>query len=178
MMDNKWKIAHKRSNTHIVNKHMAWWPHFGLSVMTSRIHRQGKELISSWANVALNRSSDFSHWNLRKLSYGRSLNSIYSLGTLNPENNGTSYSHGGLPDCCHSSSIARSLFHAHPNIADFFLSQILFCFVCGCLQWCSFTFKKVEIMWTVEQRTDVETLCFLSFYWLFHSPRTRELAGL
>lgn len=45
------------------------------------------------------------------------------------------------------------LFHIHPNISDFLLSQILFCFVCGCLQWWSFTFKELEI---IEDNSSVD----------------------
>lgn len=53
----------------------------------SEYTEKGREVISKWANVALNRPSDFSQWEFKNTSYRRNPNWIYSLEILSLKKN-------------------------------------------------------------------------------------------
>lgn len=140
--------------------------------MTSQ-NKRGKELISSWANVVLNGSSDFSPWELRKTQlWQETLLNKQSRNIKTLERTG----HHIITELC---PIALSLLFHHSLSLPYAskcqllssITNIIF-LVCGCL-------SVMELhMWGIRNHfkhssedcgaaNRVESLCFLFFCSLF-----------
>lgn len=111
-----------------------WFIWYDLSEYTEK----GREVIRKWANVELNRPSDFSWWKFKNPSYRRNPNWTCSVEILNLKKNGCHTTTELCPSAL-SMLIYHSLFYTHPSASDFFYNNTCFVFYVKTSQWWSCT---------------------------------------